>query len=73
MKTKTLIIGIVVLAVAALGVGYFLRSKTVPSDSSSQPTQNIDYVTEAEVNVPEVNPITKANPYADLKTNLFEE
>lgn len=68
MQKKIIILVVVVLGLVALAIGYFMRSRSTTDTEVTAP----EYATEAKVVVPEVNPVTKANPFTDLKTNPFE-
>ncbi len=83
MNKKTIFMIIAVVVIIALGVGgyfYWKKTKTTPQEQILQTIgetgeilgKNAAQGVLPSINNPDVNPISKTNPFKDIKTNPFE-
>ena len=79
-KTNAIIIAGAVLAIAAIAVGWWYYQKSAGSDAVKEnlgteaakgtlPSIN----TNPMENAPDTNPVSKTNPFSNLKTNPFSD
>ncbi|MEK7149531.1 MAG: hypothetical protein AAB757_00935 [Patescibacteria group bacterium] len=83
INKKTIFMIIAVVVIIALGVGGYFYWKKTKTTSQEQILQTIGETGEIleksaaqgvlpSINNPDVNPISKTNPFKDIKTNPFE-
>lgn len=68
-KIALLIAGVAVAVLAVVLAFFIMKPREAPAVIENTPTYGTDNPLEKK---PELNPVTKTNPYADIKTNPFE-
>lgn len=77
MKKMLSLIGLLILAIVLLLVGWFIyqstRSEQTPPPASNAPSEQEEAAQGAVEQIPELNPIEKANPFSGSYKNPFKK